>query len=150
MARRQSTTVSGLFDDDGQAERAVVALRDAGFGDKISVAQRGERGPEVATGAAGGGIFGGLLGAVTTVAIPGIGPIVAVGLLAATLIGAATGATVGSLLGALYAHGIPEEEARVYEREIHAGKTIVTVLADDRADEAAAILGPTARTAPHP
>jgi hypothetical protein len=43
-------------------------------------------------------------------------------------------------LGGLIGHGIPEEDARHYEQEIAAGKTIVTVKAGDRYDQAVDIL----------
>jgi hypothetical protein len=72
--------------------------------------------------------------------VPGIGPVLAGGILAATLGGAAVGAAAGGLLGALTAMGVPEEEARYYEREFEACCTIVTVTAPGRAQEAAAVL----------
>ena len=38
--------------------------------------------------------------------------------------------------GALIGLGIPEEEAKYYEGEVHAGRTVVTVQAAGRFDEA--------------
>ncbi|MFL6555971.1 MAG: general stress protein, partial [Bacillus sp. (in: firmicutes)] len=70
------------------------------------------------TGAATGGALGGLVGllvGVGALAIPGIGPIIAAGPLAASLTGAAAGAGVGGLAGVLIGLGIPEEEADRYE-----------------------------------
>jgi uncharacterized protein (TIGR02271 family) len=72
--------------------------------------------------------------------IPGFGPAIAGGILAATLGGAAIGAAAGGLLGALTGMGVPEEEARYYESEFQAGRIILTVQADGRRDEAINIL----------
>ena len=47
---------------------------------------------------------------------------------------------VAGLAGTLIGWGIPEEEARYYDSELGAGRTIVTVKADGRADEAWNIL----------
>jgi uncharacterized protein (TIGR02271 family) len=72
--------------------------------------------------------------------LPAIGPVIAGGLLASVLASAAGGAAVGGILGALVGLGIPEEEAKYYEGEFRAGRTLVTVKADGRYDEARAIL----------
>jgi len=53
---------------------------------------------------------------------------------------AAAGAGIAGLVGALIGAGVPEHEARYYHQEFEAGRTIVTVHADGRADEAMAIL----------
>ena len=72
--------------------------------------------------------------------IPVIGPVIAGGTLAVILANAAGGAAIGGLLGALTGAGIPEEEARYYQGEFEAGRTLVTVTADGRYDEAVVIL----------
>jgi len=77
-----------------------------------------------ATGGAVGGIVG-LLAGVGALAIPGIGPILAAGPIAATLTGAAAGAGVGGLTGVLIGLGIPEEEADRYEGYVKEGKFLV-------------------------
>lgn len=82
------------------------------------------------TGAATGGALGGILGllaGVGALAIPGIGPIVAAGPIAATLTGAAAGAGVGGLAGVLIGLGIPEDEADLYEGYVKDGKFLVVV-----------------------
>jgi uncharacterized protein (TIGR02271 family) len=56
------------------------------------------------------------------------------------LASAAGGAAVAGIVGALIGLGIPEEEARYYEGEVKAGRTLVTVKADNRYAEAEAIL----------
>ncbi len=122
-------TVIGVFDDRDDAEDAIKALKEAGFpADQIGVAARDrnaagalaeETGTEAGTGAATGALTGGLLGGVAgwligigALAIPGIGPLIAAGPLAAALGGAALGAASGGLIGALTGAGVPEEEAR--------------------------------------
>ncbi|WHY02597.1 general stress protein [Neobacillus sp. DY30] len=82
------------------------------------------------TGAATGGALGGILGllaGVGALAIPGIGPIVAAGPIAATLTGAAAGAGIGGLAGVLVGLGIPEDEADRYEGYVKEGKFLVVV-----------------------
>ena len=71
--------------------------------------------------------------------IPVIGPAIAGGTLGIVLSNAAIGAGVGGLVGALVGAGIPEDEARYYQDEFEAGRTIVTVQANGRADDAIAI-----------
>lgn len=93
-----------------------------------------------AAGVVGGGVLGGILGAAAALLIPGLGPAIAGGILTAVLGGAAIGAVTGGLIGALTNMGVPENEARFYQDELRAGRTLVTVQAGDRYDEALAIL----------
>jgi len=72
--------------------------------------------------------------------LPAIGPVIAGGTLAAILASAATGAAAAGLAGALIGLGIPEEEADYYEGEVGSGRTVVTVKAGDRYDEARQVL----------
>jgi len=69
-----------------------------------------------------------------------VGTALAAGLLAGVLGGATLGITTGGLVGAMIGLGVSEEEARHYESEFHAGRTLVTVQADGRHAEAAGIL----------
>jgi uncharacterized membrane protein len=89
---------------------------------------------EEATGAVTGGIVGGILGAAVALLIPVIGPAFAGGILVA-IFSAALGAVTGGLLGALVTLGVPEEQARHYEEEFTAGRTIVTVKTEDQQQE---------------
>jgi hypothetical protein len=66
--------------------------------------------------------------------------VIAGGTLATILANAAGGAAIGGVIGALTGAGIPEDEARYYQNEFEAGRTIVTVKADKRCDEAMMIL----------
>jgi uncharacterized protein (TIGR02271 family) len=156
MQATDRTTVVGAFEHRRDAEKAVEDLHRVGFkDDQIGFAARdGERveggttieGTEThaGSGAAGGlvtgGVIGGILGALAAGLIPGIGPVIAGGILAGVLGGAAVGAAAGGLIGALIGMGVPEEEAHHYNREFEAGRTIVTVKADGRANEARSIL----------
>ena len=147
-------TIAGLFDTRNEAQRAVQDLIDNGVrANDISIVAQDEhgeisraRGDEAAdaagTGAVSGGLLGGALGllvGIGALAIPGIGPVIAAGPLAAaigsagagTLVGAATGAAAGGLLGALVGAGIPEEEAHVYAEGVRRGGTLVTVSSND-------------------
>ncbi len=89
-------------------------------------------------GAATGGVIGGgagLLAGLGMLAIPGLGPVVAAGWLAATavgaLVGAAAGGATGGLLGALKEAGHSDEEANVYAEGVRRGGTLVSVKAHD-------------------
>jgi len=72
--------------------------------------------------------------------IPVIGPAIAGGTLGIILSNAAVGAGVGGLVGALVGAGVPEDHAQYYQNEFEAGRTIVTVHAGGRADEAMTIM----------
>jgi uncharacterized membrane protein len=81
-----------------------------------------------ATGALAGGTLGGLTGllvGVGALAIPGVGPIIAAGPIASSLIGAVAGAGLGGLTGALIAIGIPDDEAEYYGNSVKEGKILV-------------------------
>jgi uncharacterized membrane protein len=83
-----------------------------------------------ATGTATGGMvgaLGGLLVGLGTLALPGMGPIVAAGPLAAALGGAAIGAATGGLIGALVDAGVPEEYATAYATHVERGHVLLTV-----------------------
>jgi hypothetical protein len=164
--------VAAVFQDWNDASRAVTKLEDAGFSESmIGIARLdsdkgkiqhtdasgakkddGERvAGGVATGAAVGGVAG-LLAALASLAIPGVGPIVAGGMLATTFgsaagaaitgagVGAGLGAATGGLIGALTSLGLSEDEARAYESGMRSGGTLVTVQAGDRADDALRML----------
>jgi hypothetical protein len=77
-----------------------------------------------------GGV-GGLLVGLGVLAIPGIGPVLAAGPLATTLLGAGVGAAAGGLIGSLIDLGIPEEEAKYYAEGLRRGGAVVTVHTSD-------------------
>jgi hypothetical protein len=154
-------TAIGVFDNEMQANEAFADLQRAGFGeDQIGFIRR-HRDPDVvedandvdlaleaqkeaAEGAVGGALagagVGGLLGAAAALLIPGIGPVVAGGIIATAIGGATVGAAAGGVLGALVEMGIPDEEAEYYEQEFQSGRTVLTVHAPGRVDEALRIM----------
>ncbi len=75
--------------------------------------------------AVGGGA--GLLAGLGMLAIPGVGPLVAAGWLAATAVGVAGGAATGGALGALVDLGIDTEQAPVYSEAFRRGKVALSV-----------------------
>src|SRR5215207_4618317 len=96
-----------------------------------------DTGTGAGTGASLGTLLGGgagLLAGLGMLAIPGLGPVVAAGWLASTLVGAgagaAAGAASGGLLGALTGAGVDERDAHTYAEGVRRGGTLVTVRAD--------------------
>lgn len=85
------------------------------------------------SGAGVGGIAGVLLSMLTTagvMAIPGLN-LVVTGPIVAALAGLGAGAIVGGILGGLVGAGIPEHEAKIYEREIKKGGVLLAIEAID-------------------
>ncbi|HEX6707264.1 MAG TPA: hypothetical protein VF169_21075 [Albitalea sp.] len=153
----ESTMVTGLFRDRDSAERAYQAVTDRGYSrDDVNLVmsdetrkrhfasgERTELGSKAAEGAGIGGAIGGTLGAIaaaiaavgTSIAIPGLGLVVA-GPVAAALAGAGAGAATGGLVGALIGWGIPEERVKRYEAGVKEGGILMGV--KPRSDEDAA------------
>jgi hypothetical protein len=145
MIAKTNAAVVGVFPDRARAQEAILDLKGRGFRDEqLGVASPDEVGPTATralAGAAAGASAGVTTGALWALGIaagvlPGIGPVVAGGLLGSLLASAAGGAAVGGAAGALAGLGIPAEEARYYEGELKAGRTLVTVRAEGRGDEA--------------
>ena len=156
MAKTQ--TISQLYDTYPQAAAAVRDLEAKGISSsKISmIANQSDVLGESATsgtesglagGAALGGLAGGgagLLAGLGLLAIPGIGPVVAAGWLAATAIGAAAGATAGGmaggLIGALTNSGVDPDDAHVFAEGVRRGGTLVTVRCEPSDEDAVAAI----------
>lgn len=139
---------SAVFDSETEADRAVRELRDAGVADSALsiIAQQDGRTTttsgtgdttddgkgNVLRGLFGGGALGAGLG-VAALAIPGVGPLVAAGAIAATAApaamatGAALGAVAGGLGEGLAKHGVSREDADYYNDRITSGGTLVAV-----------------------
>jgi hypothetical protein len=87
----------------------------------------------VGTGVLGG--LGGLLAGLGLIAIPGFGPVVAAGWLAATLAGAtlgtAAGAAAESIAHGLTHHGVSHDQAHRYAESVVQGGTLVSVKIDE-------------------
>ena len=145
-------TVVGYFDKYTQAQDAVRALVDTGFSrNDISLVASDPTGeyaksnvvtsttdPDAssytATGAGTGAVIGGLGGllvGIGALAIPGVGPVIAAGPLATTLLGAGVGAAAGGLIGILMDAGIPENEAQYYAEGLRRGGAVVSVSTQD-------------------
>lgn len=147
-------TVSKVYDSYAQARAAVDDLERAGVpaSDVSLVANKYVSADyadvdEVSDAAKGAGIGGalgggaGLLAGIGLLAIPGLGPVVAAGWLAATAVGAAAGAATGGIVGALVDAGIDREHADVYSESIRRGGTLVTArVRDEDATKVDAIL----------
>ncbi len=147
--------VVGVFDHQAPAEQAVADLWAAGFArDRIDMVTKGHgqarattdltlqnaAADGAATGAMAGATAGAIAGAVAIMLVPGIGTVVGGGLLAGILGGAALGAAGGTFLGPFIALDMSEDAAKHYARQVDEGRTVVLVLAFDRAAEARAIL----------
>ena len=156
MAAAQQTNLVAVFEDRLAAEKAVDELMQAGFtadhvgfairgsdavqGGMITDTQGAKDGRGALAGMATGAGLGALLGATAALLIPGIGPVVAGGVLAMAFGGAVAGTAVGGIFGAMTGLGVSEEEAKFYEQEFASGRAIVAVKAGPRAAEVAGIL----------
>lgn len=147
-------TATGIFEASADARRAMEALSAMGVpardisviapGDPHATAERvpTTEGEQPGMGAALGGVVGGATGAatglpigaaLTSITVPGIGPILASGLIAAALVGAG-GAAVGAAIENALAEGLPRDEAYVYMDAVRKGRTVVIVLVQAAAD----------------
>ena len=148
-------TVVASYNRLADATAAMRDLRDAGFDetDLNLLASRSTRdaAPDLdesansaATGAIAGGALGGAAGLAASLlglAIPGFGPILAAGPIAAALAGAGAGAVAGGIVGALTDVGISEDDAQFYAESVRRSGAVVTVRADEsRAAQAEEIL----------
>lgn len=149
-------TIAGIFNSRTDAERAVEQLRSIGTAEeRISLLTPGTTAAELdaavptteteqpGMGKALGGTVGGALGvagglhlgaAAASLFVPGVGPILAAGLIGAALLGAggaATGVVAGGALEDNVAEGLPQDELYVYEDALRKGHTVVIVVAED-------------------
>ncbi len=133
--------VIGAFETREGAANAVDDLIAAGIepddvsvlgrhGEVADVTPENETARDVATGAGIGaaiGGFGSILLGVAALAIPGIGPVIALGPFAGALTTAVAGGLIGGMIGFLKAHGVPEDEASFYAERVKAGAYLVAV-----------------------
>ncbi len=150
-----TVTISRLYDDYSAAGQAVSDLEAAGLSSRdISIVasnadnwyqggrdmrtDRVDREGDRAEGAEAGAGIGavvvgaaGLLAGLGVIAIPGIGPVVAAGWLAATAAGAVTGGIAGGIIGGLTQAGVSKDEAHVYAEGVRRGGTLVTARVPD-------------------
>ncbi|OWP63429.1 hypothetical protein CDA63_09235 [Hymenobacter amundsenii] len=144
-----SSYTAGSFSDRASAEGAYQSLAARGyhkddvnlvmsedarkrhFGDDTVETELGDKAMEGAgVGSAIGGTAGAIIGAIaaigTSVALPGLGLVIA-GPIAAALAGAGAGGLTGGLVGALVGSGIPEEHAAEYESDVKDGNIVMGV-----------------------
>ena len=119
----------GLFNND------VSVLLPDRAGSRDFAHEHHTKAPEgAATGAVAGGVTAGVLGwlvGIGTLAIPGVGPLIAAGPIMAALGGVAAGGAVSGLAGALVGFGIPEYEAKQYEGKVRNGNILISVHTED-------------------
>lgn len=160
--------VTGVFKSRDNAEKAVKQLRSLGIPDQrigiiapgsaaadtvekgVPVTDTEDPGMGQAMGAAVGGAMGAAGGAtlglaVATLAIPGIGPVIAFGMVGAALlgiVGAAAGSAVGDTVEEELGEGIPHEDVYLFEDALRHGNSIVIAYADegDQEDRAKEVL----------
>lgn len=140
-----ASTIVALYDRSDGARRAVEDLTRAGVPrDDISVVGAniggGQRrqppdagidadrntGSGTVVGAALGGVGGAMI-ATAALTIPGLGPVIAVGPIAAGLLGAGAGAVAGGFVGALAGMGVPEADVHAYAQGVERGGTLLMV-----------------------
>ena len=111
MEMPERSTVVGVFTEPGLADRAIDELERAGFrDDQISLSRHEDTDRNV-----------GIVGRITS--------------LLSELKGSDR-----SIVKRLVSMGVPEEEARYYQSELELGRSIVTVEAGDRREDALEIL----------
>ncbi len=152
-------TVSGVFKTREAAERVVLDASQAGIpADKITLLTPGsleqvdremqsvptdtaeQPGMGKAIGALLGGGVGITGGSLLVALIPGVGPITALGLLGAAIVGAAgatVGASVGDKMEKATTEGLPEDEIFVYEDALRQGRSVVVALVENEESAAA-------------
>ena len=144
----KNTAVFGIYSNRTSAEDAIDELKMSGFrvedisvllpenlGSKDLRTEKSTKAPEGATtGASSGAVIGGTLGllaGIGTLAIPGVGPLIAAGPIMAALAGMGAGGAVGGLTGALIGAGFPEYEAKRYEGRVSKGGILLSVHCDN-------------------
>ena len=146
---KERPLMTALFPDRESAERGYNSMSDRGYTkDDVNVVMsedtkkrhftmagtETELGNKAAEGAGVGGAIGGTVGAIaaafvavgTTLAIPGLGIVIA-GPLAAAIAGAGAGAATGGLVGALVGWNMPEERIKQYDEGIRKGGILMGV-----------------------
>ena len=148
-------SVAGIFNSRPKAEQAVTQIKSLGIPDERIVLLTPDTPPdeveaEVLTtdteppgiGAALGGTVGGALGvasgatlgaAAASLMVPGVGPVLALGILGAGVLGlggTVTGIAVGEALDETLDEGLPHDELFIYEDALRAGRTVVIAFPD--------------------
>ena len=146
--KSENISVFGIYPTVEIAEAGVDSLRSNGFraedisallpdnkGTKDFVHSRATKAPEGAlTGASTGVVLGGALGwlaGIGSLAVPGVGPLIAAGPIVAMLTGVGAVGLAGGIIGGLMGFGVPEYEAKRYEGRVRTGKVLLSVHCDN-------------------
>ena len=133
--------VVGVFSNLNSAKESAAQLRTGGFTtEEINIISKEKTNDNVvdnmgsddsvADGTMAGGAIGGIGGLLLSagaLTIPGIGPIIAAGPIAATIAGAVGGGITGGLID----WGIPSDKSEEYNDEIAYGKTLAIIRTDE-------------------
>ena len=135
-------TIAGFFKTRSEGEAAYRQLIAGGFTPsevsfvaadtksqdipKIGPIEETGSSSEMARDASVGSVIGLAAGLVALV-IPGIGPLLAIGPLAAAMGGLTAGAAAGGIIGLLKDQGVSEDEAKFYAEGVKHGGALVTV-----------------------
>lgn len=150
-------TVAGIFRSRADAQRAVETLQATAIpNDRIALLTPGTREDQIESsvpisdteepgmGKAMGGAVGGAMGAaggatlgvaVASLLVPGVGPVLAAGVIGAALLGAggaATGAAAGAALERHLADGLPHDELYLYEDALRKGRSVVIAFPENQ------------------
>jgi hypothetical protein len=131
----QAIAIANSLKAQGFSNNDIAVLFPDRTGTRDFAHEQHTKAPEgAATGAVAGGVLVGALGwlvGIGSLAIPGVGPLIAAGPILAALTGAAAGGAVGGLTGGLIGLGIPEYEAKRYEGAIRNGNILISVHTED-------------------
>jgi hypothetical protein len=144
MKNGSTMKVVGVYENEHEAIIAIEGLKQQGYSTgEISVLSKDKdvltdleevTGSKAMKGMEAGVVTGGVLGSgfgliagIVGFAIPGFGPILAVGPIATALAGGLAGVGIGGLAGALVGLGISDEVAEQYESDVREGKILVLV-----------------------
>ncbi len=155
--KNKNRVVMGLFKSKTALEEAVSDLRMEGFrsADISALLPSNESTKEfshinasklpegMATGGATGAVIGGTLGwlaGIGSLAVPGLGILIASGPIVGMLAGLGAGSALGGITGALIGLGFPEYEAKRFEGFVKEGGYLLSVHCDnstweDKAEE---------------
>ena len=142
-------TITGVFRSRDDAERAYNTLIEKGyapdeiillmsdethrtqFKDSVINESGGKTMEKAGIGSAIGGTVGAIVGAVaaigTSIALPGLGLIIA-GPIVAGLTGAGAGGLTGGLIGGLIGSGMSNDHAKAYEQSLKEGAVVIGVV----------------------
>lgn len=145
------THVTATFKTRPAAEDAVSQLVAAGFfqedisllvtdttrGASFTLKEGTKSNDYEAVGAEAGGIFGALTALLISASvIPSGGlALVAIGPIAATFAGLGAGGLAGGLIGALVGAGIPEHEAKLYEKDVQGGSILLAISCENKDEQ---------------